>query len=119
MRGLLPLVALIPATILVIGGYFVLFISNRSEGTHRAFGKYLAFWCFTLAGLVVLGALAAVAAGGGMRRERLRDTFFMRAPPPWTLPLPPGAGPRAAPEAPVQPAPQPPPEQVPAPAPLP
>jgi hypothetical protein len=47
-------IALIPATMLTIAGYFVLFLSNRSEGAFRAFGKYLGFWAFTLAGLVVL-----------------------------------------------------------------
>src|SRR5712664_4171369 len=56
--------ALIPATALTIAGYFVLFLSNRSEGTFRTFGKYLGFWAFTLAALVVLGAIFAAAHGG-------------------------------------------------------
>ena len=56
--------ALIPATALTVAGYFVLFLSNRSEGSFRAFGKYLGFWAFTLAGLVVLGAIFAAAHGG-------------------------------------------------------
>ncbi|HLN48463.1 MAG TPA: hypothetical protein VK251_03055 [Steroidobacteraceae bacterium] len=61
--------ALLPATVLTIAGYFVLFLSNRSEGALRAFGKYLGFWAFTLAGLVILGAIFAAAHGrhhGGM-----------------------------------------------------
>lgn len=58
------LIALIPATALTIAGYFVLYLSNRSEGAFRAFGKYLGFWAFTLAGLVVLGAIFAAAHGG-------------------------------------------------------
>lgn len=57
--------ALIPATMLVIAGYFVLFLSNRSEGAFRSMGKYLGFWAFTLAGLVVLGAIFAAAHHGG------------------------------------------------------
>jgi hypothetical protein len=58
------LVALIPATALTIAGYFVLYLSNRTEGTFRTFGKYLGFWAFTLAGLIVLGAIfAAVHCG--------------------------------------------------------
>jgi hypothetical protein len=56
--------ALIPATALTVAGYFVLFLSHRSEGAFRAFGKYLGFWAFTLAGLVVLGAIFAAAHGG-------------------------------------------------------
>ena len=58
------LVALIPATALTVAGYFVLYLSNRTEGTFRTFGKYLGFWAFTLAGLIVLGAIfAAVHCG--------------------------------------------------------
>jgi len=55
--------ALIPATVLTIAGYVVLFLSARSEGTLRTFGKYLRFWAFTLAGFVVLGAIFAAAYG--------------------------------------------------------
>jgi hypothetical protein len=55
--------ALIPATALTIAAYFVLYLSNRSEGAFRAFGKYLGFWAFALAGLVVLGAVFAAAHG--------------------------------------------------------
>ncbi|MGC1523502.1 MAG: hypothetical protein WA803_18300 [Steroidobacteraceae bacterium] len=55
--------ALLPATALCIAGYFVLFLSNRSEGSFRTFGKYLGFWAFTLAALVVLGAIFAAAHG--------------------------------------------------------
>lgn len=56
--------ALLPATALTIAGYIVLFVSGRSEGALRAFGRYLAFWTFTLAGLVILGAMFAAAHGG-------------------------------------------------------
>jgi hypothetical protein len=68
--------ALIPATALTVGGYFVLFLSHRSEGAFRTFGKYLGFWAFTLAGLVVLGAIFAAAHGGrhgGMMGGRAMD----------------------------------------------
>ena len=56
--------ALIPATALTVAGYFVLFLSNRSEGAFRTFGKYLGFWAFALAALVLLGAIFAAAHGG-------------------------------------------------------
>ena len=56
------ILALLPATMLVIAGYFVLFLANRSEGQQRTFGRYLSFWAFTLAGLVILGALFAAAS---------------------------------------------------------
>jgi hypothetical protein len=56
--------ALIPATVLSVAGYFVLYLAHRSEGAFRAFGKYLGFWAFALAGLVILGAIFAAAHGG-------------------------------------------------------
>jgi hypothetical protein len=65
--------ALIPATALAVAGYLVLFVSNRSEGSLRTFGRYLGFWAFTLAGLVILGAIFAAAHGarhGGMMGDR-------------------------------------------------
>jgi hypothetical protein len=56
--------ALLPATALTIAGYLVLYLSARSQGSLRTFGKYLGYWAFTLAGLVILGALFAAAHGG-------------------------------------------------------
>jgi len=56
--------ALIPATGLVLAGYVVLVLSARAEGGLRAFGRYLGFWAFTLAGLLILGAILAAAHGG-------------------------------------------------------
>src|SRR5260370_33872254 len=56
--------ALLPATVMTIAGYFVLYLSNRSEGAFRTFGKYLGFWAFTLAALIILGAIFAAAHGG-------------------------------------------------------
>ena len=58
------LLALLPATALTIAGYFVLYLSARSEGSLRTFGKYLGYWAFTLAALVILGAIFAAAHGG-------------------------------------------------------
>jgi len=58
------LLALLPATGLTIAGYFVLYLSARSEGSLRTFGKYLGYWAFTLAGLVILAAIFAAAHGG-------------------------------------------------------
>ncbi len=62
--------ALIPATALTVAGYCALFLSNRSEGAFRSFGRYLGFWAFTLAALVVLGAIFAAAHGGHHHRWR-------------------------------------------------
>ena len=59
------LLALIPATALTVAGYVALFLSHRSDGMLKAFGRYLGIWAFTLAGLVVLGGMFAA---GHMRR---------------------------------------------------
>jgi hypothetical protein len=59
------LLALIPATALTVAGYVALFLSHRSDGMLKTFGRYLGIWAFTLAGLVVLGGMFAA---GHMRR---------------------------------------------------
>jgi hypothetical protein len=59
-------VALIPATMLTVAGYVVLYVAQRSEGGLKSFGRYLSFWAFTLAALVVLGSLLVAAHGGRM-----------------------------------------------------
>jgi hypothetical protein len=58
------LLVLLPATGLTIAGYFVLYLSSRTDGTLRTFGRYLGFWAFTLAGLLILAALFAAAHFG-------------------------------------------------------
>ena len=58
--------ALIPATALTIAGYFVLYLSSRSEGAFRRLGKYLGFWAFILAGLIVLGRYSLRHTAAGM-----------------------------------------------------
>lgn len=70
--------ALLPATMLTIAGYFVLYLSHRSEGAFRTFGKYLGFWAFTLAALVILGAIFAAAAHRGHHCHMMGE----RGPPP-------------------------------------
>ena len=55
------LLALLPATALAIAGYLALFLSARCAGGMQTFGKLLGFWAFTLAALVILGALFAAA----------------------------------------------------------
>jgi len=61
---MLYFLALIPATGLVVAGYLVLVLSARAEGALRSFGRYLGFWAFTLAALVILGAIFAAAHHG-------------------------------------------------------
>lgn len=75
--------ALIPATGLVIGGYLVFYLSARSDGGFRAFGKYLGFWAFTLAALVILGAIFAAAHGRRHGMIGARGQMYERMHGPW------------------------------------
>jgi len=60
---MLFLFSLLPGTILLVVGYFVLFASSRAEGGVKRFGQYLAVWIFFLVTVLVLGGLLASALG--------------------------------------------------------
>ena len=47
--------SLIPATIIVVVGYFVLFSSRKAEGRIRRFGQVLAIWVFVVALFPLIG----------------------------------------------------------------
>jgi hypothetical protein len=47
--------SLIPATIIVVIGYFVLFSSQKAEGCIRRFGRVLAIWIFVVALFPLIG----------------------------------------------------------------
>ncbi len=47
--------SLIPATIIVVIGYFVLFSSQKAEGGIRRFGRVLAIWVFVVALFPLIG----------------------------------------------------------------
>ena len=105
--------ALIPATALTLAGYLVLVLSARTEGALRTFGRYLGFWAFTLAALVILGAIFAAAHGGHHGFGPHGTDCPWREGPRWH----PGEAPRqegpaaaapGAPAAPAEPAPAPP-----------
>jgi len=68
-------VSLIPATILVVIGYFVLFSAMRAEGGVKRFGQYLAAWVIFLGGVSVAAGLLASTLGvqlsmGGIGQHR-------------------------------------------------
>jgi len=50
-------VSLIPATLAVVLGYFILFSSTKTQGAVKTLGRILAVWVF------VLAALAPLAGG--------------------------------------------------------
>jgi hypothetical protein len=54
--------SLIPATIWVVLGYFVLFSSSKAQGAVRTFGQILAIWVFIIAAFFpVMGAYVTLA----------------------------------------------------------
>ena len=55
--------SLIPATVWVIIGFFVLFASTKAEGGLRKFGQVLAIWAFVIAVLFPLGGAFVTLAG--------------------------------------------------------
>ncbi len=57
------LFSLVPATTLLVIGFFVLFTSTKAEGVLRRFGQYLAIWHLFLAGVLVFGGLLASIVG--------------------------------------------------------
>jgi hypothetical protein len=74
------LLALIPATGLTVAGYVALFLSHRSEGTFKTFGRYLGIWAFVLAGLVALGGMFAAGHMHRMHAEMWAGHGGMHCP---------------------------------------
>jgi hypothetical protein len=93
-------IALIPATMLSIAGLVALFVSQRSEGLLRNVGRYLGFWAFTLAVLVVLASVIAAARLHRMHGVGLR--YHPMAGPSAPGPRGPPPGAPANPESPAQ-----------------
>ena len=103
------LLVLIPATMLTVAGYAVFYLAHRSEGNLKAFGRFLGFWAFTLAALLVLAGLFLAAHAGRMHGMMMMHGCAGQmmpgeeGPRPWGY-LPPGSPPAPA----AQPAPPPP-----------
>ena len=55
--------SLIPATLGVIVGYFILFSSTKAQGGVRAFGQILAVWVFVITVLLPIAGAYATFAG--------------------------------------------------------
>ncbi len=96
--------ALLPATMLTMVGYAVIYLANRSEGGFKNFGKYLGFWAFTLAALLLLGSLICAANGGPMRHMHMMMHGHGDEMPSWQAPPPPGPPPGAGAQAGATPA---------------
>ena len=55
--------SLIPATLAVVVGYFILFSSMKAQGAVRAFGQILAIWVFILVAVLPIAGAYATYAG--------------------------------------------------------
>ena len=55
--------SLIPATVWLVIGFFVLYVSTKAEGGLRKFGRALAIWAFVIAALFPLGGAYVTLAG--------------------------------------------------------
>ncbi len=55
--------SLIPATVWLIIGFFVLYVSTKAEGRLRKFGQILAVWSFIIAALFPLGGAFVTLVG--------------------------------------------------------
>ena len=64
--------SLIPATILVVVGYFVLFSSARAQDRIRLFGRVLAVWIFVIALMPPLAGAYVTLAGLCPMTEMMR-----------------------------------------------
>ena len=73
--------SLIPATVWVVIGFFVLFASTKSEGGLRKFAQILAIWSFVIAALFPLGG-AFVTLAGLCPMEAMMETMHSEAASP-------------------------------------
>jgi hypothetical protein len=55
--------SLIPATLWVVLGYFILFSSTKTQGGVKTFGRILAIWVFVLAAVFPVAGAYATYAG--------------------------------------------------------
>jgi hypothetical protein len=55
--------SLIPATLVVVLGYFILFSSTKTQGGVKTFGQILAVWVLVLAAIFPLAGAYATFAG--------------------------------------------------------
>ena len=57
------LFSIIPATLAVVLGYFILFSSTKTQGAVKTFGQVLAIWVFILAAVFPAAGAYATYAG--------------------------------------------------------
>jgi hypothetical protein len=67
------LLSLIPTTLFVVVGYFILFSSTKTQGSVKMFGQILAVWIFMLAAVLPIAGTYATYAGLPSIAEMMRS----------------------------------------------
>ncbi len=70
--------SLIPATLVVVLGYFILFSSTKAQGGVRTFGQILAAWVLVLGALFPVAGAYATFAGVPSVGEMMRGMHSER-----------------------------------------
>ena len=66
-------VSLIPATVWIIIGFFVLFASTKAEGGLRKFGQALAIWVFIIASFFPIAGAYMTFSGMCPMEQRFEE----------------------------------------------
>ena len=66
----------LPATFLVVIGYFVLFSSSKAEDGIRTFGRVLAIWIFVIAAFFPIAGAYVPLAGLCLACQKLHSTMM-------------------------------------------
>jgi hypothetical protein len=69
-------VSFLPATFLVVVGYFVLFSSSKADDGIRTFGRVLAIWIFVIAAFMPIAGAYATLAGLCPSLKTLHSTMM-------------------------------------------
>ena len=71
--------SLIPASVWVVLGYFILFSSTKTQGAVKTLGQILAIWAFILAALIVIAGAYVSYAGLCPIDAMMRSMHFGRS----------------------------------------
>jgi hypothetical protein len=70
--------SLMPATICVTIGYFVLFAASKADGGLKLFGWVLAIWLFVIAAFIPIAGAYVTLAGLCLTEDMLRTLHSAR-----------------------------------------
>lgn len=74
------LFSIVPATLAIVLGYFILFSSTKTQGAVKTFGRVLAIWIFILAAVFPAAGAYATYAGLPSMAEMMRSMHSAGSP---------------------------------------